>query len=667
MAEVESSAAAQKPPEVGATSGGVWRALRRNALPFFGGLVMVVAFLLVTSLLMEGIIRLIVGTSFEGSETPHAALTAVMVAVALVAVAVVFVFAAGLVDLLVQGVLRGRRGSIASTLAAFRSTFWLLLAALIVAPLVILIAFVAASAGLAAPLVIAFGAVVLVYGIYTVPLILDERLNTVRALADSARLVRIGGFVRQYVLLVLAVFAAIAFWRVVVHRIGSTGQYWEPRLGDAASWPVDGSGLALGLTHRAVMVSLLGAMAIAASCGALALLLAGMYASACRRRAAFEAGVPTRGAGARAEAPARLGIRVTPSAVRRRGAVVAVAALLLLMTAVTAFVWWYGTPAHEHQMKAGASATLRSGLSLTVPPGTTAWITRTRRYPAWLGLGDNGGLAVPTVFGSQADIVARDMGALIVASFSPEHDPSRGAWLLDEPLVGSSADGTVEMRWKSGSRYAYVFTHLPGRLDGMVQLRVASSWNDHRPVGPAQVLEGLASFWSAWNVRGVQPPAQSAWRSQSVTPGRRTALSSGLSLVMPHHWEAELASSARSNMPAQSFMPLRLEPRGLWYGEVLSLRSESDARLKWAVEPSMLRLVARSAGRRVEIYGSIDTGTLGRVAVVTRLPGRSIGLITGNFEVGKDGLSKAGALRYAVRMWKVYRVEGAKLPVVRPG
>jgi hypothetical protein len=666
MSEVESKPAAQPPQEVRATSGGALRALRRSTLPFFGGLVMVVAFILVTSLLVMGVIRFVMRVSFEGTDDPHARLTAVMVVVALVAVVVAFLFAAGLVDLLVQSALHGKRGSIGSVLSAFRCVHWLLLTAVIVAPLVALIAFTAISVGLAAPLVVAFGEVVLVYCLYTVPLILDRRLNTFHAIAESARLVRLGGFVRQYVPLVLATYTLVAFWWMAAHRIGSIGQYWEPSLGDAASWLISDSDFGSGLDRPTVLVPLVGALAVAVSCGALSLLLAGMYASVWRRRDALEAdGTPQ----SAAQAAASAGVRVAPLTARRRWplpASVAMATLLLMATA-TAFVWWYGTPLPERELKAGERTTLRSDLTLTVPAGQTAWISRARRYPSWLGLGDNGGLAVPTFFGSLADIVARDMGALIVASFSPEDDPSGDLWLLSNPVVGSSANGTVEMRWKSGSRYAYVFTHIPGGLDGMVKLRVTSSWKDHRPVGPAQALQALAGVWSAWSIQGAQLPAQTAWRSRRVAPGHRTTLSSGLSVVMPHRWAAELASSSRGDMPAQSFMPLRLDPRGLWYGEVLSLRSESDARLTSAVSAgNSMRRIRRSADGMVEIYGSIDAGTPGSVVVVTRLPGRPVGLMRGVFATSQDGLSKAEAWRCAVRMWKAYQVEGAKLPALGP-
>jgi hypothetical protein len=125
---------------------------------------------------------------------------------------------------------------------------------------------------------------------------------------------------------------------------------------------------------------------------------------------------------------------------------------------------------------------------------------------------------------------------------------------------------------------------------------------------------------------------------------------------------AELASSALAEMPDQSFMPLRLQSSKSWYGEILSLRGASGARLAGALI-YYLRVVRRSADGRVEMYGSrqADSMGLGHVAIVTRLPGRTIGLIRGSFHARKGRLSKVDTWRCAVRMWKAYRIEGARL------
>jgi hypothetical protein len=649
------------------------RGLRRSALPIVGGLALLAIYILVAVLFIEGLIVLFsAGAPSDASGEPSLGLPWLLTAMIVALVAVALVFAAGLVDLLVQSSRSGRGGSIGFALTAFRSTHWLLLAALIAAPLVAVISEAATTLWLTMVEVLVLAEILLVYGIYTVPLILDRRLNTLRALAESARLARRGGFVRQYVVLVVATLATIGFWRVVGPRIVAiTWEYsWEPHLANVSSWVSNGGPdehSLLGLTLSAFLILLCLSLAAAATCGAWAGVLAGMYLRVRRFAAAGDSAV------AGAAAPS-----VAPRTQRRLLA--GVAAALVLMVAAAGFLWWYATPPVEQTLAPGKTVGLRNGLTLTVPAGAHAGLFPTRKYPSWLGLGDNGGLAVLFFQGPFADAVAWNAGAVIVGSYSPDATPSNLASAArHSPLIGKSADGNVGVYWKSGSRYGFVLTHLPGQLDGFVQMRVTDSWRDPRPMGPSQAMEGLTKQWFASSLTGAQLPAQTSWRSQTVAPGQRATLSSGLSLVMPHRWLAELASTTLSAEPAQMFMPLTLHPRGAWYGEVLSLRGESDQRLDWATDRGETRLVARSADGTVEVYGpkpidaaqvdgAVETGAAAPhdewVTIVVRLPGHAVGFIRGYVMTNEPDLLRADAWRFARRMWTAYQVEGATLPLL---
>lgn len=645
--------------------------LRRSALPFAGGSALLAAYILVAMLFIEGLIALLsVGAPSDASGEPSLGLPWVVAAIVLALAAIALIFAAGLVDLLVQSARHGRRGSVGHALGAIGAAHWLLLAALIVGPLVALISWAATLPWVPMVEILVLSAILLVFGIYTVPLILDRRLNTLRALAESARLVRRRSFARQYAVLVLATLATIGCWRVIGPRIVAiAGEYsWEPQLANASSWlstgPSDTSSL-FGLTLSAFLIVVCVSLAAAATSAAWAAVLAGMYVRV-RPSAA-----PADPAVAGAEAP-----KVTRGTQRRVW--VGMLSVPVLMAAAAGFLWWYATPPAEQALASGQTVALRNGLTLTVPADADAGLFPTRAYPSWLGLGDNGGMATPFFQGPFADAVAWNAGALIVGSYSPEATPGDlASATLDSPLVGGSAAGNVGVYWKSGSRYAFVLTRLPGHLRGFVRMRVTDSWRDHRPVGPSQAMEGLKSQWSASSLTGAQLPALTAWRSQTVAPGRRATLSSGLSLAMPHRWAAELASTTLSAEPAQMFMPLTLHPGGAWYGEVLSLRGESDRRLVSATDRGETRLVARSADGTVEIYGPKPSAAAQAddvaeasaaaphdewVTIVTRLPGHTIGFIRGYVMTSEPGLSRADAWRFAKRMWMAYGVEGATLP-----
>jgi hypothetical protein len=271
---------------------------------------------------------------------------------------------------------------------------------------------------------------------------------------------------------------------------------------------------------------------------------------------------------------------------------------------------------------------------------------------------------------------------VIVGSYSPEATAAEiNNAIRQSPLVASALDGAADVYWRSGSWYAFVLTHLPGRLAGFVQVKVTGSRLDHRGTGPTQVMQALTSVWRS-SVRGVALPAQTAWRSQPVAPGGRTALACGLSMVMPHRWPAELASSAVTSEPLQMFMPLTLHAQG-WYGQVLSLRGESDKRLPKGAGNDWVRLVARSTDGRVTIYGerhtyasdAAATGGTTRagaatpndfaVVIVTRLPGHAIGMFEGHIMTSKLGLSRTAARRFAQSMWTAYQVRGVTLPPLK--
>ena len=475
----------------------------------------------------------------------------------------------------------------------------------------------------------------------------------------------LGSFARQYAVLAAATLATFGFWHVVWLRIAALGQFEEYGLavhvGDAASWPLgslaDGKAV-FGITTGDLLVSLAESAALALTCGALAVVVAGLYLRA--RRSA-------------ADAPVARQVALHPRT-RSWPAIIGALTVLVAMAGAASFLSWYATPPRERPLRPGQTVALRSGLTLTVPVGAHASSYPTRKYPSWLGLGDNGGMAVLFFQGPFADAVAWNGGAMFVGSYSPEATLAEmKSSTRESPLVASAPDGTAAVYWRSGSRYGIVLTHLPGHLAGFVQARLTDSWR-YMPVGPAQAMQGLANQWRTSSLNGVQLPAQTAWRSQRVAPGRRTRLSCGLSLVMPHGWPAELASTRLNAEPAQMFMPLTLHSSG-WYGEVMSLRGESDRRLLAATDRSETELVARSASGVVEIYGpkpSDPTQTDGTqntapqeewVSIVVRQPGHAIGLLRG-YVMASTSLSRSDTLRCARRLWTTYQVEGTALPQV---
>jgi hypothetical protein len=624
------------------------RLLRGNVRPLAAGLATIAAFAFVGWLCLEGIVRLVVGSSSWSVDQPYGTLTATVVVMIAVAVVLGSVFVAGLVDMLVQSGRGGGRGDLGRAFATYRRAHWLWLALLIAAPVVAVVAFVTAGAMIFAPLVLAIGEGVLVFGVFTAPLILDRRLDTFRALSESSRLVRRDGFAAHVARLFILTVVGIVFWWLVakgLFAIGGGEYEWTPQFSDPTTWLVVAGEGFWGSFVRTLLISLVGAAGVAATCGAIVVFVAANYSRATRGTAARAASVATR-------------------PWRRRSLVTT---MLLLLIGLTWFVWWFATPPASRMMSAGERVTLRNGLTFTVPAGSVTELDWARKYPSWLGLGDNGGTPVATFFGPLSDFVARDGGAFFAMSISPDSDPSPSAWSPSypwgSPVVGRSVDGTVEIRWERGTRRAYVVTHVPGKLNGLVQIRLTSSWSDRRPMGPGQAMQSLAAVWSTWSVQGAPLPAQTAWRSQQVAPGRRTVLASGLSVVMPHGWTAELASSSTSNLPAESFMPAMLEPAALWYAEVVSLRSSTDEQLKWLHDTSSMRLVARSADDLVDVYGPADN-THGTLAIVTHLRGRSIGLLTGRFDDEHGYQTKEGVLQDAARLWQLYQVKGATLPTL---
>jgi hypothetical protein len=645
----------------GAASG-IRSALGRSARAFVGGLVLLFAFLFVASRLVASIIRLVgVTATFDAGGTAHLGLPLPVWLPALALLAVAFVFVAGLTDVLVQGSTSDPHASLRSVFGAFRRTHWLLLAGLIAVPLIVVVAL--SLSYLPWVVVLVLADLILVFGLYAVPLILDRRLDTLRALAESVHLTWLGSFARQYTVLAAATLATFGFWHVVWARIAALGQFDEYGLavhvGDAASWPLgslaDGKAV-FGITTGDLLVSLAESAALALTCGALAVVVAGLYLRA--RRSAADAPV------ARQFAP-RPRTRSWP-------AIIGALTVMVAMAGAALFLSWYATPPNERPLAPGQTVALRNGITLTVPAGAHASLFPTREYPSWLGLGDRGLPSVMFFQGPFADAVAWNIGAMIVGSYSPAATLAEmNVDTRRSPLVASAPDGTVAVYWSGGGRYGFVLTHLPGHLAGFVQARLTDSWR-YVPLGPAQAMQGLAEQWRVSSLQGVHLPAQTAWQSQSVAPGRRVTLSCGLSLVMPHGWSAELASTKLTTEPAQMFMPLTIHSSG-WYGEVMSLRGESDRHLPLAIGGSDTQLLARSATGAVEVYGPKPSNPTQTdvsqtttpyeewVSIVVRLPGHAIGLLRG-YVMTKGSLSRSDAWRCARRLWTTYQVEGTALP-----
>ena len=165
--------------EAGAASG-IRSALGRSAKAFAGGLALLFAFLFVAFQLVASIIRLVsVKATFDAGGMAHLGLPLPVWLPALTLLAVAFVFVAGLTDLLVQGTTGDSHASPRSVFGAFRQTHWLLLAGLIAVPLIVVVAL--SFSYLPWVVVLLLADLILVFGLYTVPLILDRRFDTLRA------------------------------------------------------------------------------------------------------------------------------------------------------------------------------------------------------------------------------------------------------------------------------------------------------------------------------------------------------------------------------------------------------------------------------------------------------------------------------------------------------
>lgn len=161
-------------------------------------------------------------------------------------------------------------------------------------------------------------------------------------------------------------------------------------------------------------------------------------------------------------------------------------------------------------LQPGQVVTLRSGLTMTLPPessGTLAmWHAHHVGRDASLGLAD--------------DVVLRLSGRgnrdAAAAVFWEAQDPGPLVSLTNAAhLLGRTADGTVEVRWfkpASGTYNVFVLTRLPGSLPGMLQLS-ASEAHD-----AASAWDSVLSLWRDLDVSGCELPTPSV-KVGTMRPG----------------------------------------------------------------------------------------------------------------------------------------------------
>jgi hypothetical protein len=595
------------------------------------------AFVLVVFLLAQGNLAVSSWGQYWSTDWSTASTThRLVVDVGFALATIVFLFSAGLLRVLVGAEAREALSG-GGALATGRRAIRLLVVWLVSAAFLALVAYDAIGLRLAAPIAIVLGTVPFAFGFYVVPLIVDRRLSIIGAIRESTRFVRAAGFFRHWLLVVCLLAGAAGFGWLTVRAISVAGASWRPSATDTSTWLVSSQNQDssmeswhASITYETIMVGVVGAAFGVLFCFLAALALAAAYS----RRVTDD--TPALAEPAAGVARRHIGRRLVVPVL-----------VLALLSGATAFVWSYVVPFRGHTLAPGQQVTMRNGLTVTAPATGRTTFGTYRWYPAWLG-----GPRETAVDQLRSDAIDGD-----VRSLSAGHDPATvlGSF-TSPPVVAASADGSVQFRWKSGYRFALVVIHLPGRLPGVATVWIGGFMSPGSK-GPAQMVLAVEQFWRTFSIQGATIPAITGWRSRAVAPGRRVTLASGLSVVMPHGWPAAVARSSLTGFPAESFMPALLDTTGLWYARVYS-RSRSDP---WLKGVSQEQRIARSSDGTVEVWGMYGQGGGGTsVTVVTHLPGRSIGVIDGYFK--DDALTRAAAWSLALRMWKIYGVEGVAFP-----
>lgn len=240
----------------------------------------------------------------------------------------------------------------------------------------------------------------------------------------------------------------------------------------------------------------------------------------------------------------------------------------------------------------------------------------------------------------------------VAASFAVHtvHDrPSPdGSWALTVDTRNAGALGgwtTVTLKPASGSAQGYTL------FDGDWLPDSAVRWRDVRTVSIAGGLQtpfvahAIATGSAATS--GV-PLDAAGYARNTIYPGERVALLSGLSMVVPHEASGELATRriAAESAPWQRLV----SPGAAWSVETYAQRSDLPAVVRSAP------LVGRSWQARVVVRRDAAAQ---RLYIVTQLPGRMTGLVT---LAHVHAATAAGARTQAAELWQLLAVKGARLP-----
>jgi hypothetical protein len=154
------------------------------------------------------------------------------------------------------------------------------------------------------------------------------------------------------------------------------------------------------------------------------------------------------------------------------------------------------TPMSQRDVHEGDKIELASGLSIVVPHLLSGLVVghQPNAPTELIGLRDKLG-----------------QYAVMVESLSPHDLATVRVPALKRALVGRSVDGTVQVRWSSGTSslrgpfsIVAVVTRLPGRLIGIVEL--GPLFGRQAAMTPSEAMKQALTLWSRLSVEGVELP-----------------------------------------------------------------------------------------------------------------------------------------------------------------
>jgi hypothetical protein len=404
----------------------------------------------------------------------------------------------GLARLFIEGARERARAPFGFVFVAARQLGWLLLMVALVATVIgaevlLYLSPHSSVVDAALPLLVILTLTALATQSLVVPLIVDRRLNTFAAMAAGARLlVARGRFTHLTVvgtaaagtLLIVAAFV----WQAVVDGDVYFGVH---------------SVLGMIISPLLIVAAIAATVGVA-GCAIAVPLVTALYLGL--RETGFvesdPAPPPSRTATAKTNAP-RL---------RRPLIALAIAAFTVVGLAWGAS-WLFSGVDSSTALHPGQRITLRSGLSLVVPKGRPLKLIELRQYPSWLPIGQNA--ATSDIYLHHAGILGRKQTVWFDSGANTrllEFDScySEDAWMFhraaEYPIFAHSVDGSVVIRSKPGSRLAFVVTHLPGRMPGLLWVEFRQRASDTQPWNARQLNAALAKLWRDMQIKGAQLP-----------------------------------------------------------------------------------------------------------------------------------------------------------------